>query len=228
MPATIFPFLHPSIFPWCNRSMSLCEGGGSGANPGGKARFFDSKKVPKRNSRLATPSRWRQPGRHRSGPPFHNPHFAVDSPEALTVMQRPFNPLKQGRYLPGEPSLSPFDFGHGVSVSISPCEGDGTGANPVGQPISPTTPWPSSEAGGCNPPHAGANPAGVSTLSRAIRPTARTPRFQRGNPGAAPGWRSRSPRSARVAQQQRQRVENASSAGASPAAGTIFSDRGLV
>jgi hypothetical protein len=170
--------------------MSLCEGGGSGANPGGKAIF---RKVPKRNSRLATPSRWRQPGQHRSGPPS----FSVHSSEALTVMQRSFKPLKQGRYLPWEPSFLSHDVGHGVSVSISPCEGDGTGANPVGQPkFFPMTPWLSSEAGGCNPSHAGAIPAGVSTFRRgpsprAIRPTARTPRFQRGNPGAAPGWRSR-------------------------------------
>ena len=53
--------------------------------------------VPKRNSRLATPSRWRQPGRHRSGPP--------NSLEALTVMQRSFKPRKQGQYLPGEPNM---------------------------------------------------------------------------------------------------------------------------
>ena len=51
-------------------------------------------------------------------------------------MQRSFKPQKQGRYLPGKPNFS--DVGRSVIVSISPCEGDGAGANPVGQPSSLT------------------------------------------------------------------------------------------
>lgn len=83
---------HFQKFPWCKRSMALCEGVGTGATPGGNAISFEGlaeviaaclsveQVEPERNRRRAS-----------------------NSSEALTVMHRPFNPVKKGQYLPGEP-----------------------------------------------------------------------------------------------------------------------------
>lgn len=197
--------------------MSLCEGGGSGANPGGKASFPHFK----RSRRETADSPPRQGGDSRGGTGRDRHFFQIDSLEALTVMQRSFKPRKQGRYLPGEPN--PFDVGHGVSVSISPCEGDGTGANPVGQPnflhdsvaeqrgrrLQPA----SRRCESCRSLHF--HSARHSSNSQDSSLPTREPR-------GGTGMALQIFPIARVAQQQRQRAEIASSAGAIPAAGTRF------
>lgn len=81
--------------------MSLCEGGGSGANPGGKA-SFPHFKGSRRGTADSPP---RQGGDSRGGTGRDRHYFPIDSLEALTVMQRSFKPRKQGQYLPGEPTM---------------------------------------------------------------------------------------------------------------------------
>lgn len=109
---------------------------------------------------------------------------------------------------------------HVVTVSIPPCEGGGAGASPVGQPNVHRAHGEETNRRSAKPIHPvrvrGARPLPNSPVAQSARASDFDSEGDGANPSGAANFQP-----SRCSPMQRQRAQTSSSAGASPAAGTM-------